>query len=263
MTINFKSIISGSSGNSLLLWTDQSKLLIDCGFSSQKKCREHLEKAVGNLSEIDAVLATHAHSDHINYSALRVMEQYGIPLWAHQSFIGQIKRKYLSQSNFDNLQIHVHQNKLFSIKDFEIHPVRLKHHPKYPSYGFIVTTPKSSKKIVIMTDFFEWQNVEPHLINSSFIYLEANYDHELLEHYPNPNSHFHLSNDKAADLISRVVQNSDFQPQAIMLGHLSEERNHSNLALESVQKSLRKNSLRLECDLMVAPRFSESPVVEI
>ena len=61
---NFCSLYSGSSGNSLLVETENTKLLIDAGVSSKK-----IETALNNLnidpSSINGILITHEHSDHV------------------------------------------------------------------------------------------------------------------------------------------------------------------------------------------------------
>ena len=61
---NFCSLYSGSSGNSLLVETENTKLLIDAGVSSKK-----IETALTNLSidpaSINGILITHEHTDHI------------------------------------------------------------------------------------------------------------------------------------------------------------------------------------------------------
>ncbi|MGL5984896.1 MAG: MBL fold metallo-hydrolase, partial [Cetobacterium sp.] len=55
---------SGSKGNSIFLETDNIKLLIDAGFSG-KKTEIQLKNIGVNISEIDGILITHEHGDHI------------------------------------------------------------------------------------------------------------------------------------------------------------------------------------------------------
>ena len=62
--LNFCSLYSGSSGNSLFVETDNTKLLIDAGVSSKK-----IEKALNDIHvdpcTLDGILVTHEHSDHV------------------------------------------------------------------------------------------------------------------------------------------------------------------------------------------------------
>ncbi|MCF7956506.1 MAG: MBL fold metallo-hydrolase, partial [Phycisphaerae bacterium] len=65
----------------MLIQTGQTNLLVDCGFRSQKGCKVALEGALGEISNIDAVIVTHNHSDHITYSALKVLEKNNVPVF--------------------------------------------------------------------------------------------------------------------------------------------------------------------------------------
>ena len=67
MTINFQSVCSSSLGNCLDLWSDTTKLLIDCGLSSMKQARRDLTIVFNDPTQIDTVLLTHMHGDHISY----------------------------------------------------------------------------------------------------------------------------------------------------------------------------------------------------
>ena len=74
----FQTLRSGSSGNLLLLEGGSrrpTRLLIDCGVSSQQRCLQILEEEVGIDGGFDGLIVTHAHSDHINYATLRVMDR--------------------------------------------------------------------------------------------------------------------------------------------------------------------------------------------
>ena len=61
---NFTSLYSGSSGNSLLVETDNAKILIDTGVSA-KKIVDALTSFDTNINDIDAILVTHEHTDHV------------------------------------------------------------------------------------------------------------------------------------------------------------------------------------------------------
>ena len=61
---NYCNLYSGSSGNCSYIETDNTKILIDCGVSS-KKIEEALNSIGVSLKEIDAILISHEHSDHI------------------------------------------------------------------------------------------------------------------------------------------------------------------------------------------------------
>ena len=58
------SIASGSSGNCIYVGSDNSHLLIDTGIS-KKRIEEGLNKLEIKGDELDGILITHEHSDHI------------------------------------------------------------------------------------------------------------------------------------------------------------------------------------------------------
>ena len=62
--LNFCSLYSGSSGNCLFVETSSTKILIDCG-TSLKKVTEGLQVINRNIEDINAILVTHEHSDHV------------------------------------------------------------------------------------------------------------------------------------------------------------------------------------------------------
>src|SRR4030042_1988402 len=94
MAFYFKTIRSNSSGNCLALRTEKTCVLIDCGLGSQSSCERTLSKHFGQNIEVNAVVVTHTHSDHINYSSLRILEQYGLQLRIHESNIEQLQEKH-------------------------------------------------------------------------------------------------------------------------------------------------------------------------
>ena len=69
---------SGSRGNSVLLSTGESNVLVDCGFSL-KKTESRLDKLSVNPTDIDSIIVTHHHSDH-SKSAKRAAKRWGARL---------------------------------------------------------------------------------------------------------------------------------------------------------------------------------------
>ncbi len=81
--MRFASLGSGSEGNALLIekrsGTTTTRVLLDCGFSAKEIERRLLRLGIG-IDEIDAILITHEHSDHIG-SALTLARKRAIPLY--------------------------------------------------------------------------------------------------------------------------------------------------------------------------------------
>ena len=79
--LNFCSLYSGSSGNCLLVKTEKTKILIDCG-TSLKKITSALTSTDTDITEIDAILVTHEHSDHVQ-SLGNTSHKYNIPVYTN------------------------------------------------------------------------------------------------------------------------------------------------------------------------------------
>src|SRR4051812_36860205 len=62
MALRFRILGSGSSGNAALLESDDTRVLVDAGFSA-RKLGEMLAEAGTSWDRIDAILLTHEHSD--------------------------------------------------------------------------------------------------------------------------------------------------------------------------------------------------------
>ena len=74
-------LASGSSGNSFYLETDKKKLLIDAGLSG-KKITSLLAEIDRKPEDLDAILVTHEHKDHIHGVGV-LARKYGLPIYAN------------------------------------------------------------------------------------------------------------------------------------------------------------------------------------
>ena len=261
MTLTFQSLCSGSSGNSLLLRTDRTTLLIDAGFPSMRAGRKALN---GYLPEIDGAVISHLHSDHIQYSSLRLLEETRIPIYLYEKDIKPLAGRHFRQSPFLHLKLRPFCDRPFLIGDFFIHPFRLPHDGIRPTFGFAIGYNRKGrqKKVVVATDFWNWGDLPGWFADSDFIYVEANHDSELLRLYPNPRSHFHLSNEKCGRLLRQVFAQSRSRPSTLMLGHLSEKRNRPKLAQETVLEILADEGYR-DVKIQIAPRYEPSDLISI
>ena len=235
---NFYNLFSSSSGNCSYIETESTKLLIDCGLSA-KKIEESLNKLNSSLSQINAILITHEHSDHIK--ALKtICKKYNIPVYANKKTHYAIsknteisnKKYFLNDDAFDLGELKI---KAFSIPHDAANPV---------AYNIA----NSNKKISIATDI---GHIDKNLINnltgSSFILLESNYDLELLKNSKYPYNlkqriagpFGHLSNDNTAELVDYLTT---LNLNNVMFGHLSSENNTPEQAYQTtINKLMNKN----------------------
>ena len=90
------SIRSGSRGNAILIWTEKTKVLVDCGISG-RATEEGLSEIGISPEEIDGILITHEHRDHTTGAGI-FARRHGTPIFANQKtwsameeIVGEIK----------------------------------------------------------------------------------------------------------------------------------------------------------------------------
>ena len=261
--LNFCSLYSGSSGNCLFVESQSTKILVDCGTSGKKVC-DGLSSIDKKIEDIDAIIVTHEHSDHIQSLGL-ISKKYNIPVYANIE-TWQAMQSQAEKINKANQKIFENDNN-FEIGNLLIHPFSTPHDAANPC-GFNIYSGK--KKISIATDLGHMDNVIlENLKDSSFILLESNYDPEILKvsKYPfmlkqriaGPNGH--LSNSTAGKTIGYLMQKD---LKSVMLGHLSKENNFPELAYQTVAEELMNQNIDMnEISLSVASRFHPSNLIKV
>lgn len=165
--------------------------------------------------------------------------------------------------------IHIFENdKDFILNDLTIHPFSTPHDAANPC-GFNIHN--GSKRLSVATDLGHMNNeLISELYSSSFVFLESNYDPEILKvsKYPFPlkqrisGPHGHLSNSTAGKTISNLLLKKDLKE--VMLGHLSKENNFPELAYQTVADELMQNNNDLNnIKLSVATRYEPSKIVSL
>lgn len=259
--LQFCSLYSGSSGNSLFVKSNDTKILIDAGVSG-KKISLALEQIGSNINEISAILVTHEHKDHV-LSLATLSKKYNIPVYANEK---TWKALDFSSFNYSNVKVFT-PNENFFVGDLTILPFRVSHDAADPC-GFNVFS--DNKKISIATDLgYIDDKIMNALKDSSFVLLESNYDPKVLQccSYPStvknriagPSGH--LSNDTAA---KTIIHLSNFGLKNVMLGHLSKESNFPELAYQTVLNELYSNNIsQKKLNLSVASRIEPSEIINI
>lgn len=261
--LKFCSLYSGSSGNSLFVQSNNTKILIDCG-QSAKKIENALTDVNVDISEIDAILVTHEHSDHIQ-SLGTISKKYDIPVFANfETWEAMPNQKNKVSSN--NIKIFENDNE-FNIGNLQIMPFSTPHDAANPC-GFSICN--GSKKISIATDLGHIDNnIFSNIKDSKFMLLEANYEPEILKvsRYPYllkqriAGPHGHLSNIEAGQTISHLFGK---ELKEVMLGHLSKENNFPEMAYKTVAEELIHNNIDTnDIKISVANRLSPSKVITI
>ena len=260
---NFCSLYSGSSGNCLFLETATTKILIDSGVSC-KKVENALSSLDINPSNINAILVTHEHSDHVK-GLSTVSKKYNIPVFATKETFENMPSQTFKLEEKNIKAFNIEDN--FSIGDIKVSPFSIPHDAANPC-GFNISN--GNKTISIATDIGHMNNsILKKLQESSFVLLESNYDTNVLKCCTYPfylksriaSSTGHLSNDMAAKTISYLCKNG---LKTAMLGHLSKESNLPELAYQTafnelISENFDENSFNLN----VASRDFPSKLINI
>ncbi len=237
--MRIENIASGSSGNCTYIGTNNTHVLIDTGIS-KKRILEGLKNVDLSLDDIDAILITHEHIDHISSLGI-LLRTKEIPVFATKGTIEEIKKcSSLKQYNKDLLTI-IKEDNPFSIHDLDFTALKTSHDAKQSvCYKF----KQGNKSGAIVTDLGVYDD---YLINNlkglDFILLEANHDIKMLEvgPYPYPlkqrilSKTGHLSNEASGQLLDKVLHDNI---KGIMLGHLSRENNTKDLAKWTVENEI-------------------------
>jgi len=226
-----------------------------------RRTRQILKTNLGNPGDLDAVIISHNHSDHISYYPLRVFEELGTTIRIHENCLAQLKDKHLGGYGFGSLKIKPFADASFTTGDLTIQPFEVPHNPSFFTCGFVITC--MDKKTVIATDFNRWQDSLERFIDSDFIFVESNHDLELLRRYYNPNSQFHMPNPKTGQMICEIRKKSKKAPKTVMLGHLSSQRNEPHIALAETRKAFKEAGINLDFELLAAPRLESSDEIKI
>jgi ribonuclease BN (tRNA processing enzyme) len=265
LAICFQSFRSSSAGNCLALWTSTSSILIDCGVKVQRECREILEAHRRQAGHLDAVVVSHAHGDHVAYGSLRVLGREGIRILGDGGVLRQVREWHEPHAWKQPPLMRAFPAPAFDVGDFHLRSIEVPHAPGVPNFGFVITARDRgvNRTIVICTDLHDYAGILPYFADASFIFVEANHDLDLLRRHPNYASRFHLNNVKTATLLHQAVRQSTTPPKAVLLGHLSEERNRRALAISEVARLFKRQGTRMRFLLDAAPAQRASEIVEI
>ena len=263
--MRFCSLASGSNGNSYFVEQGNSRVLIDLGISA-KQAETALREIGVEPSSIRAVLITHEHSDHTRGTGVWT-RRYRIPVMATEATLQAMVRSSALGDIPGELLYPIQPRRRYNMEGLAIETFAPFHDAADP-LGYSLTD--GTRRITVMTDTgMVSPEMENYLIASDLAVVESNYDVRMLltGRYPAQlkkrirSNMGHLSNEDCGQLLARVLSRN---PRLkVLLGHLSEENNYPELALETV-RNLVDPILPLEKqDIGLAPRGERTPLFRI
>ncbi len=251
--MRFSVLSSGSKANSTFLECGNHRILIDCGLSCRETERRLLQLGIA-ADSIKSILITHEHSDHIKGVA-QFSKKHRVPVYANADTAKFMDDVYGLE--------HFESGARFSIGNIKIFPFSITHDARDP-VGF--TVEYEGLRYGQATDLGRVTKlVRASLLNCNALLIESNHDEEMLQTCSYSwdlkkriaSSHGHLSNTDAANLISDLVS-----PELLhlVLGHISENSNTTDLALSSSRGILGD---RVPETLIAANVYDPTPLFEV
>ncbi len=255
-------LASGSKGNSTMIRTNTTKILVDAGLSG-KKIWTALEKIEAKKEKIDAVLISHDHSDHVKGAGI-VCRKLNVPLYISRLTYESCLHKL---GKLPAGVVHFSVGKPLQIGDIKIETIPSKH-DGIDGANFVFTNDDyPERKLTLATDLGESSRLLlVKMMNSSSIILESNHDVDMLLSGPYPpplkqrvkGKQGHLSNVQAVELLAKVINP---KLENLILAHLSEENNKPMLAYKTMNSFLEKNNHKL--NLMIASQYEPTEIIDI
>lgn len=249
------SLQSGSNGNCIYVESGGTRLLVDAGISGIKAQRRLAEHG-RDIADVDAVLISHDHRDHIACAGV-YQRKFGLPLYVTEGTLEAGRRHSLGELK-DVRHFDASTRLRFGKVAVEALPTP---HDGVESVAFVIDDGRH--RLGILTDLGHvFDGLDTAIASLDAVLLESNYDPQMLAacRYPEPvkarirGPAGHLSNREAAELILA----NGHRLRWICLAHLSQDSNTPERALRVHQEVLGDR-----LPVHVATRYGATSVIEL
>jgi phosphoribosyl 1,2-cyclic phosphodiesterase len=258
MSMKAISLQSGSSGNCIYVETCGVKLLFDAGITGVQT-EQRLAAHGRDVRDIDAVIISHDHSDHIRHAGV-LHRKYGLPVYATPATLAAASARCALGKMNDVRHFRSHDRLCFG--EVSVHAMPTPHDGVD---GSVFVVEAGGRRLGILTDLGHvFKDLISVVASLDAVFIESNYDPDMLSRGPYPaylkkrikGPHGHISNTEAAEVLSRASSGSRLQWAC--LAHLSGENNHPDVALRT-HRAVMSDSLTLH----VADRYKASDIFTV
>ena len=252
-------LASGSEGNSTYIETKTHKILIDLGMNL-KYIKSKLEELEVSPDEIDTILISHVHKDHIG-GLETFIKKYKPNLYMSKIMVSELLEDNIIKT-YPNL---IYFDTDFYIDNLKIELIKTSHDTK-DSRGFIIT--EDEKSVVQITDTGYLNQRFFNKLKDKDVYLfESNHDVEMLINGKYPKwlkdrvvgPYGHLSNKDASFYLTKLVGDNT---KKIVLMHLSKENNNPDTAISTIHEIFDEYNVKFD-DITYAKQREKSGVITL
>jgi phosphoribosyl 1,2-cyclic phosphodiesterase len=263
---------SGSTGNSVLICTEKTRVLVDAGMSA-KQLLERVAAVGEDSAKLDGVLITHEHSDHAG--GLRVLlKSVNCPVFISEatedSYYGTRRGVASGESEatkrrdvLKNRTQAIESSKDFRIGDIDFEPFCVPHDAA-DNFGFVAK--KEGVRIATLMDFGHITTlIKEKLRGCDAIVVESNHSRDMLKTCPIYSWDLkqrilsrtgHLSNE---DLSEWLTNDFDGAARHIVLAHLSQRANEPHLARLMAESALQMRPTFFQTDTKITISYHKQP----
>jgi len=252
--LEYAVLYSGSSGNCSYIREDDAILLIDAGVSA-KRIKEGLAAHGLNLEQVQGILLTHEHTDHV-VGLKQLVDRHGITVYTNEGTLGAIAPKYRPTKT----EAIVFMPETFKHPAFSIEITSLSISHDVVDGRFYIFENEASKLVYITDTGYVPEKYYEQMSNADGYIIESNHDPDTLMNSRYPwhirqrilSDKGHLSNADCGNVLRHIVGR---RTQVVTLAHLSEENNRPDTAANNVNNVFAKMN-RTDIDVRIADKVN-------